>query len=81
MLAGARAVLSDSPSYACAHPASLLAGVGYSIGRAMGGTSGVLYSIFFSAVAASVLGMRLTQAPTPAQMAEAFAAGVEAVGR
>jgi len=79
--AGALAVLDDLPSYALGHPLHVVAALGFSIGRAMGGTSGVLYKVFLSAAGAELAAASLSAAPSARQLSAALAAGADAISR
>ena len=68
---GARAVLADLDRLPQAEPAALCRALGERLGRATGGSSGVLLSIFFTAAGAALA--------AGADWAKAFAAGVERV--
>ncbi len=54
LAAGAAAVLQDEACYDVDDPAATAAGLAASVRRAMGGTSGVLYDIFFTAAEAAL---------------------------
>jgi len=73
---GAAALLADVGSYPTAHPASLALALACSLGKAMGGSSGALYSIFLNAVATKLTG---SDALTAAGAAAAFSAGCQAM--
>jgi dihydroxyacetone kinase len=68
---GARAVLADFERLPQAEPAALCRALGERLGRATGGSSGVLLSIFFTAAGAALA--------AGADWAKACAAGVEQV--
>jgi dihydroxyacetone kinase len=68
---GARAVLADLDRLPQAEPAALCRALGERLGRATGGSSGVLLSIFFTAAGAALA--------AGADWAKACAAGVERV--
>jgi dihydroxyacetone kinase len=76
---GAHAVLADEPCYAVDDPAAAAAGLATSVRRAMGGTSGVLYDILFSAAEASLRASAADATPLPARLAAALQRGAAAV--
>jgi dihydroxyacetone kinase len=78
---GAAAVLQDEHCYAVDDPAATAAGLAASVRRAMGGTSGVLYDILFSAAEASLRAPASAAATWPARLAAALGAGAGAVAR
>lgn len=73
---GARAVTEEIDSYA-AEPAAALREAAATIGRAIGGTSGPLYSILLLRAAASL--EQAGEAPGPRDWAAALHAGVEGI--
>jgi len=77
--AGAEAVLADCGAYPLSDPVLAIKSLGCSLARTMGGTSGILYTIFLSAAAADLTAAKLTAAPTAAALASALAAGVAAI--
>jgi dihydroxyacetone kinase len=78
---GAAAVLQDECCYAVDDPAAAAAGLAASVRRSMGGTSGVLYDILFSAAEASLRAPASAAAAWPVRLAAALRAGVDAVAR
>ena len=54
--AGAAAIAADLPSYPLRSASGTAAALAGSVRRSMGGSSGVLYDIFFTAASAAVLG-------------------------
>ena len=76
LAAGAAAILEDLPSYDADDASATAASLAASVRRVMGGTSGVLYDIFFTAAAAALQ----TSAGTPAaKLSSALEAGTQAV--
>ena len=78
--AGAAAVLEDLPYYDADDAASTTASLAASVRRAMGGTSGVLYDIFFSAAATSLKSSAGTQAARLSLALEHSAQAVSQLG-
>ena len=79
LAAGAAAVLEDEPSYDVDTPAAAAAGLAASVRRAMGGTSGVLYDIFFTAAEASLRSARPAEGCWTQPLAAALEQGARAV--
>jgi dihydroxyacetone kinase len=77
LAAGAAAVLEDLPRYNVDDASATAAGLAASVRRAMGGTSGVLYDIFFTAAAASL--SRSSAGTQAARLSLALEKGVHAV--
>lgn len=75
---GARAVLADLPCYSLEEPASLFRGLAASVRGAVGGTSGVLLDILFSAAEAEASS---ASGDWSATVVRSLAAGVDAVQR
>jgi dihydroxyacetone kinase len=82
LAAGASAVLEDMGFYDMDDAATTAASLAASVRRSMGGTSGLLYDVFFSAAAAAMA------APSPSdvlavtdQLRQGLAAGSDAVAR
>lgn len=69
---GARAALQALPSYPLDDPAATLYALGVTLQRALGGTSGPLYAVFFLRAAGS---LRRGDPANPRTWAEAFQAG------
>ncbi|XP_027357792.1 putative 3,4-dihydroxy-2-butanone kinase isoform X1 [Abrus precatorius] len=80
MYRGAKAILEDIKNYPLNDAAETLSEIGSSIGRAMGGTSGIIYTIFFKA-AYSHLKESSHSGVTSKQWAEALAASIAAVSK
>ena len=84
LMAGAKAMLEDLPSYPLGHPQPLLQAVARSLARSMGGSSGALYSIFLNGAAAALAPGGVEQAaaaPSAAEQAAAFKAGNDAISK
>mmetsp|Transcript_9161 Transcript_9161/g.36949 ORF Transcript_9161/g.36949 Transcript_9161/m.36949 type:complete len:601 (+) Transcript_9161:185-1987(+) len=75
---GARALEEDVAYMPVDEPAELALAVGMTIRRSMGGTSGALYDIFFSAAAAAMKGEPAT---SPATWLAGFKAGIASMSR
>ncbi len=73
---GARAALQALPSYPLDDPAATLHALGLTLQRALGGTSGPLYAVFFLRVSVS---LRRGDPERPSTWAEAFQAGCSAI--
>jgi dihydroxyacetone kinase len=75
---GAQALLDALPSFRLDDPASTLHAIGQVLQRALGGTSGALYAVFFLRASAS---FRATARPIddPRAWADAFQAGWQAI--
>ncbi|XP_020215526.1 putative 3,4-dihydroxy-2-butanone kinase isoform X3 [Cajanus cajan] len=80
MYRGAKAVLEDIKNYPLNDAAETVGEIGSSIGRAMGGTSGIIYTIFCKA-AYTQLKENSHSGVTPKQWAEALAASIAAVSK
>ncbi|GMH17465.1 hypothetical protein Nepgr_019306 [Nepenthes gracilis] len=80
MFRGATAVMEDLKYYPLNNIADTMKAIGSSIGRAMGGTSGIIYDIFFKAVCAQLKSSADSEI-TPKQWASAFEAAIAAVGK
>ncbi|KAJ7970224.1 Dihydroxyacetone kinase [Quillaja saponaria] len=80
MYRGAKAILEDLKNYPLNDAAETVNGIGSSIGRVMGGTSGILYTIFCKAAYAQ-LKSSSQSAVTSVQWAEALAASIAAVSK
>ena len=78
LAAGAAAVLEDLPHYDTDDAASTATSLAASVRRAMGGTSGVLYDILFSAAAASLKNSAGSQA---VRLSLALEQGTQAVSQ
>ena len=76
---GANALLADVKAYPLGHAGSTALAMASTLGKAMGGSSGALYSIFLNAVAVQF--GTSTATPTPAAAAAAFAAGCAAMSQ
>jgi dihydroxyacetone kinase len=74
---GARAVQAALPSYPLDDPAATLHSLGVTLQRALGGTSGPLYAVFFVRAAGA---MRSRDPNEPPTWAEAFREGCAGVG-
>ncbi|MFE3199431.1 dihydroxyacetone kinase family protein [Embleya sp. NPDC055664] len=72
---GAEAVRRELPGYGGGHPAAVLRGLADTVRRALGGTSGPLYSVLLLRAAGAV-----EADPSPHGWREALAAGARAVG-
>jgi dihydroxyacetone kinase len=73
---GARAALQALPSYPLDDPAATLQALGVTLQRALGGTSGPLYAVFFLRAAAC---LRRGDPESPTTWAEAFQAGCSGI--
>lgn len=73
---GARAVLQALPSYSLDDPAATLHALSVTLQRALGGTSGPLYGVFFLRAAGA---LRRGRTDDPATWSEAFLAGCTAI--
>ncbi|KAK7250727.1 hypothetical protein RIF29_33349 [Crotalaria pallida] len=80
MYRGAKAILEDIKNYPLNDAAETASEIGSSIGRAMGGTSGIIYTIFFKA-AYTQLKASSHSGVTSKQWAEALAASIAAVSK
>ncbi|KAL9324392.1 hypothetical protein ACSQ67_009249 [Phaseolus vulgaris] len=80
MYRGAKAILEDIKNYPLNDAAETLSEIGSSIGRSMGGTSGIIYTIFFKA-AHSHLKEIPHSGVTSKQWAEALTASIAAVSK
>ncbi|TKY44851.1 putative 3,4-dihydroxy-2-butanone kinase [Spatholobus suberectus] len=80
MYRGAKAILEDIKNYPLNEAAETVSEIGSSIGRSMGGTSGIIYTIFFKA-AYSQLKASSQSGVTSKQWAEALAASIAAVSK
>ncbi|XP_020240423.1 putative 3,4-dihydroxy-2-butanone kinase [Cajanus cajan] len=80
MYRGAKAILEDIKNYPLNDAAETVGEIGSSIGRSMGGTSGIIYTIFFKA-AYSHLKASSHSGITSKQWAEALAASIAAVSK
>ncbi|KAK7364151.1 hypothetical protein VNO80_12588 [Phaseolus coccineus] len=80
MYRGAKAILEDIKNYPLNDAAETLGEIGSSIGRSMGGTSGIIYTIFFKA-AHSHLKESSHSGVTSKQWAEALTASIAAVSK
>ncbi|KAK7314696.1 hypothetical protein VNO77_33223 [Canavalia gladiata] len=80
MYRGAIAILEDIKNYPLNDAAETIGEIGSSIGRAMGGTSGIIYTIFFKA-AYSQLKASSHSSVTSKQWARALAASIAAVSK
>ncbi|RZC02370.1 putative 3,4-dihydroxy-2-butanone kinase isoform D [Glycine soja] len=80
MYRGAKAILEDIKNYPLNDAAETVGEIGSSIGRSMGGTSGIIYTIFFKA-AHSVLKASSHSGVTSKQWAEALAVSIAAVSK
>jgi dihydroxyacetone kinase len=77
LVRGASAILSGLPGYDLANPAAALAALSGTLRHALGGTSGPLYAIFLLRAAREMEG---ADGSDLAAWAQAFAAGVAAIG-
>ncbi|KEH26784.1 putative phosphotransferase with an alcohol group as acceptor, FAD-AMP lyase (cyclizing) [Medicago truncatula] len=77
---GATAVLEDMKNYPLNDAAETVGEIGSTIGKSMGGTSGIIYSILCKA-ACTQLKTSSHSAITSKQWAEALAAGIAAISR
>ena len=75
---GAIALMEDAPYYPADVPRELALAVGLTVRRSMGGTSGALYDIFFSAAGVA---MKDKPAEDPKTWVEGFEAGIDAMRR
>ncbi|OIW20593.1 hypothetical protein TanjilG_16092 [Lupinus angustifolius] len=80
MYRGAKAILEDIKNYPLNDAAETVREIGSSIGRAMGGTSGIIYTIFFKAAYTQLKGSSHSGF-TSKQWAEALAASIAAVSK
>ncbi|CAJ1952171.1 unnamed protein product [Sphenostylis stenocarpa] len=80
MSRGAKAILEDIKNYPLNDAAETVGEIGSSIGRSMGGTSGIIYTIFFKA-AHSHLKASSHSGVTSKQWAEALEASIAAVSK
>ncbi|CAL0332596.1 unnamed protein product [Lupinus luteus] len=80
MYRGAKAILEDIKNYPLNDAAETVSEIGLSIGRAMGGTSGIIYTIFFKAAYAQ-LKVSSHSGVTSKEWAEALAASIAAVSK
>ncbi|XP_061361654.1 putative 3,4-dihydroxy-2-butanone kinase isoform X1 [Gastrolobium bilobum] len=80
MCRGAKAILDDIKNYPLNDAAETVGEIGLSIGRAMGGTSGIIYTIFCKA-AYTQLKANSHNGVTAKQWAEALAASIAAVSK
>lgn len=78
---GAVNVLEQIDQYPIAYPVLTLKAIGCSLGSAMGGTSGAIYTIFINAAAAKLSNSNgmVCRKPTEKQFAKAFRSGIVAV--
>ena len=75
---GARALEEDVVYMPLDEPSELAVAIGMTVRRSMGGTSGALYDIFFSAAAAAMKGAPAT---SPATWLAGFKAGIASMSR
>ncbi|KAF1886828.1 hypothetical protein Lal_00046066 [Lupinus albus] len=80
MYRGAKAILEDIKNYPLNDAAETVSEIGSTIGRAMGGTSGIIYTIFFK-VAYTHLKVSPHSDVTSKQWAEALTASIAAVSK
>ncbi|OIW21498.1 hypothetical protein TanjilG_05147 [Lupinus angustifolius] len=80
MYRGAKAILEDIKNYPLNDAAETVGEIGSTIGRAMGGTSGIIYTIFFKAAYTQLKASPRSDA-TSRQWAEALTASIAAVSK
>ncbi|ETV72540.1 hypothetical protein H257_12630 [Aphanomyces astaci] len=82
-MSGAKAIQHDLATYPLNIPSKTLLAVASSVANAIGGTSGVLYTIFFTAAGATMAtydhGQELVQTNKASAWVESFASGVVAI--
>lgn len=78
---GAEALLKDVETYPVDNAAELARAIGETIRQSMGGTSGALYDIFFTAAAEKLSKMAKGKAPEAEVVCVAFVTGVHAMMR
>lgn len=76
---GAEALKKDADGYPCDDVASLARAIGNTIRQSMGGTSGVLYDIFFTAAADKLNKLAKDKPPSAEVVLVGFSAGVHAM--
>jgi len=76
---GAEALKKDADGYPCDDVASLARAIGNTIRQSMGGTSGVLYDIFFTAAADKLTKLAKGKPPSAEVVLIGFSAGVHAM--
>ncbi|CAL0322289.1 unnamed protein product [Lupinus luteus] len=80
MYRGAKAILEDIKTYPLNDAAETVSEIGSTIGRAMGGTSGIIYTIFFKAAYTQLKASPHSDV-TSKQWAEALTASIAAVSK